>query len=320
MSPGMGGVYSQIRNLSKAFYFALSLFGIACSAPSSNGTSFNELKIQQSIDQVNLALSQDDCSSAVASIAPIFESSSTRDDVRLATAHAYACYTGFKLFTFISDLTSFTGNLAGGGFWEFLVQAFPSTLTPGDQVYESSQSSMRALLAVVNTGTPTLGEGWVNLNTPNPGSLILNQRKDSSNTFLPFMAMASLGSLLSRYGVPDSSSRQTQVLPWDNPTQTQGNGCAFASSALLFLDSLSYLQSYSSSAAGEAYGQIQSYLSTALDGACAVGCVSCGGSVSCSSCPFLLRDQSQCAGTVTDVYSCAAAGIGALVNFDWQGP
>ena len=318
MSPRNGETRSKAYFLNYALIFLLGVLVSACSAPSSNGSSFNELKIQESLDQVNISLSRQDCGTAVASITPIFQSSSTREDVRLATAHSYACYTGFELFTFISSLLHFSGNFASGGLWEFLVQVFPSTLSPGDIVFESAQSSIGAILSLVNSGVPQVGEGWVNLNTPNPGSLVLAQRKDSANTFLPFMAMASMGALLSRYGVPDSAFHQTQNLPWTDPTQTQGNGCAFASSSLLFLDSLTHLLVPSSASAGAAYTMIQSYLQTGLDAACAAGCLSCG--LSCTSCPFLLRDQSQCNGTNTDVYSCAAAGISNLVNLDWQGP
>ena len=321
MAPGKGDLQPLKRGFSAALGVILGSIFFACSAPQSGGGSFNELKIQESIDAVNLALSHQDCASALTVIQPIFESSSSRDDVRLATAHANACYTGFSLFSFLQNLTTFSGNLGGGGLWSFLVKQFPSRAVPGDAVVESSKNAMDALLAMTLPGLPRQTFGWVNLTTENPGSLILSQRQDAANSLLPFMAMANMGSLLSRNGVPDSSFHQTQELTWLDPTKTKGDGCSFASSLLLFVDSIGYLQSVSSTAAASAYSQMSHYLSVGLDAACAYGCATlCEDATLCTSCPFLLRDRTQCSGTATDAYSCAAAGIARFVDLDWQGP
>lgn len=273
------------------------------------------------IDAVNRALSVQDCGTALQQIQPIYESADSDNEIRLAAASVYGCFAGIQILPLIQDLIDFNGDLGGAGFWEFLAKEFPSTATPADDKKpQAAMNGLDALFAATKSGIIILPSSLVNQKTFNPGSILSSDRVDDSNSYLPFMSMALIGTLQNRYGSPDSNHHQTVLLPWEDPTKIKGDGCAFASGLLNLLDGMQFVAKSATSQVSTVYNKINTFLSTALDAGCSVGCTLCGGSVSCSTCPTSLRDRTSCAGTNTDTTSCAASGIIKFVNTSWQGP
>ncbi len=291
----------------------MSLGGWACSGPAATSS-------EVIVDRVNLALSQFDCSSAYLSVYPVYESSQSDNDIRLAMASTYGCYAGVNILGIVRSLTEYGGVLSGGGLWAFLVQTFPSVAVPDDKKPQSAEYGLDAVMAAISPGVFPTEASLYRKDTYNPGSLSYHDRISTANAFQTFLGMALIGSLLSRYGLPDANYHQTVLLPWTTAAATAGDGCALASGILHFSDGLEFLSSISGVALSGFYGTIQSFLDTVVDAACKAGCNSCGGSVSCETCPLSLRDRSSCTGSSTDVNSCAAAGIARMVNLTWQGP
>lgn len=230
----------------------------------------------------------------------------------------YGCYTGLKVFSLLGDLIAFPGEVGGAGLWEFLAQEFPSTST--DSILQSAKNGSDAMLASVKDATIISDSYEVNSDTYNPGSLLYLDRVDDANTYLTLLSMAVVGSLENRYGAPSPNYHKSVPLPWTTAALTEGDGCAFAAALLNMSDGFAFLGSRTSSGVGEAYTQVHTFLNLALDTACAAGCTACGGGVSCTSCPYSLRDRSTCTGVNTDTNSCATAGIITFVNASWAGP
>jgi hypothetical protein len=292
------------------------LGGCSVSTP---GDSINKSGV---IDSVNRSLSIQDCGSALQQIQPVYQSSQSDNDIRIATASVYGCFAGIQVLPLIQDLIDFPGDIGGSGIWEFLAKEFPSTTTPSDDKKpQAAMNGLDALFAALKPGIVLIPSTLVNSGTSNPGSILATDRIDDSNSYLPFMSMALIGTLQNRYGKSDSSYHQTVDLPWTTADQTKGDGCAFASALLSLQDGIKFVSASAPSNVATTYGKINTFLSTALDAACNVGCtIICGGSVTCTTCPTNLRDRNSCTGTNTDANSCATAGIIKFVNTSWQGP
>ncbi|MFZ9596353.1 MAG: hypothetical protein ACO3A2_09780 [Bdellovibrionia bacterium] len=299
-------------------FLLLSQAGIlGCSSPSydTSTTVANSLKISNSIAIVNQSLSSGNCAAALAEISPLYTSVSTNNDIRFATANTYACSAGVNIMQIFSDLISF-GDLSGSMFWKFLVQEFPSVASPDDKKPLSAELGMDALFAMTRSGIIIGTSDQVNASGRNPGSILVTDRTNQANSYLTFLSMALMGSLLDRYGAPDASHVKTSNLPWTTPAATVGDGCSFVSGLLNFYDSLPYILGASSSTSVQsAYQSIDSFLSLGLDTACSAGCTLCG--LSCTSCPRTLRNRDSCTGQNSDANSCAAAGVTAFVNAGW---
>ena len=242
----------------------------------------------------------------------------------MATAATYGCFAGVRLLNVVEDLISFDGDLAGSGFWEFLAQEFPSVSTPfDDKKPQSAMNGLDALMSVLLPGIVTIPSLMINSTSFNPGSLLTQDRTADSNSYLIFLSMGLLGSLESRYGLPTSNYHKSIDLPWATAENTVGDGCAFASGLLNLYDGLTYVGNNSAPSVAEIYQTIASFLSDGLDASCTIGCQTCaalGASVSCTSCPTTLKNRDSCTGAITDVNSCAAAGIVMFVNATWSGP
>jgi hypothetical protein len=299
----------------------------ACSSGSDPLTSLGRQSI---LDQVNQALNDGDCATAVMKIGPLYNSVNTDNDVRMIAASAYVCYAGMNFFAFLNDLTSNAGSLAGQPFWEFLTRTFPSTVG-ADHVVEGALLSSDALMAVLQPGIPILPADFFNYPGNNPASLNLNDRTNDANSYLAFVAMAAVGGLQSRYGAPYANGRKSQNLTWNTAAAVDANGCAYASAIVNLVDSLGPL-SNSSTAMRTNLLAIQAALEVPIFHACDIGCQNsapawggpqsgCTVTTACASCPTGLRDRSACTGVVSDQVSCAAAGIVNYMNlgaFGWK--
>lgn len=293
------------------------IFILSCADYSSQSTSDPVLKFA-AIDAAKIALSQGDCGRALAKITPFYQSIDTDNTVRLMSAAAYGCFAKVNLFKIIQDLVSFSGDFSGSGFWEFIAMEFSSVAYPDDKVTQSGFNATDALLSVIHFGNILLPAYLVNSSSPNPGSLLVGDRQNESNFQLIFVSMSVMGSLLSRYGQPLPNYHKSIPVPWSVATSMKGDGCAFSAGLLHFSDAVSWSAASLSSEIAPFFSSIQSLLNTVLNTGCSLGCTACG--LTCTACPVNLRDRTSCSGVATDINSCAAAGIAAVVNASWNGP
>lgn len=310
--------------LTRAFVLPLiTFFASACSGAgyeSATSTVANAFQIQSALDTVNVLLSTKNCFGAVSTIYSLYNSANSNNQIRMAAASAYGCSSKIDLFLVMNDLVSSNRDLAGSGFFEFLAVEFASVASPDDKVPQSAEFGIDAVFATLKPGTILATATTVNSTSYNPGSIIVADRLDDANAYLTFLSMALMGSLQSRNGAVLSNGHKGQDLPWSSATETKGDGCAYASAVLNFIDGLNFLQSQAPSSAAAQFTKIANFFNAGLDQACSFGCTLCGGSVSCTSCPRSLRDRSSCTGLATDTNSCAAAGIAYFVNQVWTGP
>ena len=298
------------------------LFGLiflsGCGSPGYDSLGrANSLQISAVLDGAVESLNKGDCTGAFSLLLPFYNSSNSTNDIRMMTASTYGCQAKLKVLNVALDLSKLNVSIAG--FWGFAVQEFPSVSSPDDGVPTAAEAGIDAAISAMNLGVSVTGSNFINTGGNNPGALRVTDRIGSANTYLPFLSMALIGSLLNRNGAPNASYQRTQAIPWLTASSTSGDGCALASATLYFYDGVSYLASASTGSLSQVYSGLGTLFSTALDAACAFGCATCGGSVSCSSCPQTLRDRTSCTGSSTDVNSCAAAGINRFINITWAG-
>lgn len=304
----------------------------ACSSPPSDGsTSVSKRGILRDVDN---ALTNEDCATAVALIEPLLNSASTDNEVRLKAASAYGCYARVNFFSLVGDLLSAGPSLAGSALWSTLTQLFPST-AGSDYVPEGALLAIDALQATLTPGALVLPVNKVNAGSYNVGSVFTTDRTSDANIYLAFIAMAGIGGLQNRYGSPDPGTFiKTVDLPWTTAVSMAGSsdGCAYASSVLNMVDAIESAQYYVSDELAQVYANMAATFNTALDTACTIACenrmptvpesaiVGAGWTVSgctvgtCSECPSSLRARANCTGAVDDLSSCAAAGIVNFIN------
>ncbi len=255
---------------------------------------------------------------AYSTIYPLYNSINTNNRVRSAMAATYACYSNVNIFKILSDTIDFPGDLGGSGLWEFFAKEFPSTANPDDKRPQAALNGMDAVMSIISPTMITVPGYMVNSTSYNPGSLLYTDRIDDANALLTFLGMSFVGSMENRFGLPTSNYHKSVALPWADATLTKGDGCAFAAALLHISDGISYISDSAPANVSESYSTIKEFLIPSMNTGCAAGCLLCG--ISCSACPISLRDRTSCTGEVTDINSCAAAGIIAFVNSSWQGP
>ena len=315
------GVKIQIRLVLKIIFGIFLIILLGCSeAGFDSAGNANALQKQYVLDAVNIALSTGDCATALAKVYPIYNSSVSDTDIRLATAASYGCSAGISVFTVIDNLISFPEPLGGPGFWDFLVFQFPSVSSPDDKKPTAALLGLNALFSTINPGTILASPYLVNSGTVNPGSLLTADRTSDANTYLMFMGMSLMGTLMNRYGSPSANHHKGNPVPWTTPATAKGDGCRFASGLLNFYDGITYIGNNAPSQVQSIYNSITSFLSSSLDQACALGCTLNGCNSVCSNCPTTLRYGENCTGVNTDANSCAAAGLATFLNSSWAGP
>jgi hypothetical protein len=272
------------------------------------------------IDKANKALSTGDCQTAISTLQPIFDSSQSNNEIRIAMAAAYGCYSGLNFFGLLNALTTSTQLGSLSGFWRFSSGQFPSSATPiDDRKPATAAKAIDALLATLNPGTVLLPALSVNTTTPNPGSLVPGDRTSEANTFLTFTSWTLIGTILHRYGEPDEENAPTVHLPWVDANTVDADGCMLVSAILNYTDGLAVLSEQSEGPVGTALGLLGTLLSAGMDQGCKLGCLLCAPQgVSCTACPLTLRDRNTCEGSNTDTNSCAAAGLLLGVDAAWH--
>ena len=310
----------MVEKIISSLCIAVGITLSGCSGPGYDftGTTANSLLVQGAVDSANIALSHMDCGTAYGAVYSLYDSTNTNNDVRSAMAATYGCFATVNVLNIVEDMLNFAGNLGGAGFWSFLAQEFPSSAN--DKIPQSAEYGTDALMSVLNPATILVPADVINSTSNNPGSVLYTDRTGASNSLLVFISMSLMGSLENRYGLPSPNYDKSQPLPWTSATETQGDGCAFASGLLNFMDGINFISTNASQNVAAIYSKIQTFLDTSINAACQIGCLICGGSVSCTTCPLTLRSRASCTGLSTDVNSCAASGIATFVNSSWPGP
>jgi hypothetical protein len=292
----------------------------ACGSPGydSTNTIANSILIFGTVEQVNVSLSTQSCNAALAQILPLYDSINTNNDIRLATAASYGCTAKVNIFKILSDMTK-SSDLGGSGLWKFLSSEFPSVASPDDKIPTAAGLGIDAAMAAVPPGTLIVPANAINATGKNPGSMLMGDRITNANSYITFLSMSLMGSLLYRDGKPLASTQiKTVPLPWQTAATAVGNGCAFASALLNFFDGLDAITGASPATVQASYRVISSFLTAGVNTACGLGCsLICGGASTCTSCPATLRDRNSCTGLTTDANSCAAAGLAAFVSSSW---
>ena len=231
---------------------------------------------KSAIEQANFYLSNGECENARTAIDPLYSSSQVTDEVRIIMASTYACQGGFKLLSFMS-------NIAGASnFFSGMVKSLSSSA--GD-------------------GTPTKYYSAVDVMTGSGARLSAAQRTTRENTFMVFLQMGVIASILRNYGSPDTSGNQTAALVYNtamNPAGEMANedACALTAAVGILVDSY-VSSSLSDSDSGAVYGSLNSV------------CVAAG----LASCNVLNKDRSLCDGT--NANSVVAAAVVSGVDAGW---
>ncbi len=292
----------------------------ACGSPGydSTNTIANSILISGAVDQVNVSLSSQACNAALAGIQPLFDSVNTNNQIRMAMAASYGCSAKVNIFQIVSDLSR-APDLGGSGLWKFFSTEFSSVASPDDKVPTAAGLGIDAAMAAVYSGSIFVPTLEINSTTHNPGSLLYTDRVGDANSYIAFLSMALIGSVLSRGGLPDPVTHvKTVPLPWQSADLTVGDGCGLASGLLNFFDGIDSISRASPASIRTSYVTISTFLSGAMDVACGLGCsFFCADASLCTVCPPTLRDRNSCTGSFTDPNSCAAAGIAAFVSGSW---
>jgi hypothetical protein len=313
-------------------YLILSLLLVHCSQIS---------KEAQVVSNVTIALNANDCSVALLAALPTYQSKDSTNAVRFSTAQAYACNANVNFFDLLSSLKTLSGLTGTGAFVKILVNAFPSVETPiDDKIPQNAINSLDALFAMVRKEAVLTPTYTIYPSSYNPGSLIRSDRESDANFFMVFVSMSLMGSLLYRYGKPDSNNNKTvSILPWalavdpssaasvaaivgsvtGIPWSTQGtiaqDGCAIVSGFLNFVDGLDEVIAIATESSG-GYSGFSTALQSVLNVGCVAGCLACG-ITTCTECPKTLRHYSACNNTAGDLNTCAALGLLSAINASW---
>lgn len=193
---------------------------------------------------VETYLSQGACSPALTEILPLYNSSNTDNDVRMAMASVYACEGGFNFFNFLNGAQN--ANFSSPGvFFELFATEFPSKNNLSDKIVESAGFGIDALQSVISPGQVLIPGDLFNTTTPNESSLLYSDRTHDSNEYLFYMAMVAMGGLENRVGATAAGKpTNNPPLPWITSATagmatTAGattSGCEFASALVNLAD------------------------------------------------------------------------------------
>ncbi|MGE3260360.1 MAG: hypothetical protein AB7K68_01140 [Bacteriovoracia bacterium] len=225
------------------------------------------------IDEANFFLSQENCGAAMEAIDPLFSSPHVDDEVRVIKSSAYACYGKFRLLTMASSISG-TSNFFTG-----------------------------MVKAVIDGGGQGNFYSATDVITQNGARLAADQRTSRENTYMVFLQMGVIGSILKAYGSPDPSGAKTVALSYatgSNPAGEMENVDACALTAALGILSDSFNHS-----------SLNDDDSTALKNSLNSICTGAG----LSSCAVLNKDRSLCDGT--NASSVTAEAVVGGVNASW---
>lgn len=331
-----------------ALVILMLVIGSACGAPRYDASTFQGKTAI--LDAVKIALTNDDCASAIINIEPLYNSAYTDNKVRMARASSQACAGGLdNLFKFIGDLADNAGSLAGPGFWKTMTKLFyKSNPDKLDSRITATWNATDAAMSVINLGTVISTLSQVNAGTQNVGSLVAGDRDPDANAFLMFLSMAVMGNMQARYGAPNPTTfakgqnlgaTASDPTGWTKVSNMDEYGCAYSAGILNFLDSIDAVSTQLTGKLATTMAQLGSTFGKAMALACTAGCTGttfntityntgcvftdtqCAGTTS-RVCPLALRDRTACTNSISNRASCSAAGIATFVSQDpalgWQ--
>jgi hypothetical protein len=228
------------------------------------------------IDDANFHLSKGECSAALASILPLYQSTYVDDEIRLVTASAHACEGTFNLL-----------NLAGG---------LSSAANP-------FQGLAKSLSNKPNDGARAAMYRANDVLTKNGTALGASLRSPAANSYMVFIQLGIIGTVIRNYGSPALDGAQGANLVYDvssNPAGEVSNedACALAASLGNIVDSFVH--------SGLVDESIKSF-SDQLENICVTN--------TGQSCSVLSQSRSACDGTNTA--SIAAQGVVTGINAGW---
>lgn len=237
----------------------------------------NERGRRARIDDANFYLSKQQCDSALDAIGPVYSSPYVDEEVRIIMASAYACKGGFNALTL-------AGNLTGASNY-FNVVAKTMDNLPNDNKRNAMYNSMDVL---TETGT----------------KLNASSRTASVNTYMVYIQLGVIGTILRNYGSPSSTGAQGANLTYDAIAGTLAgemsdvDACALAGAFSILTDSYSGSNFSDSDTAA---------LTTSLNAVC----VSAG----LASCSVINKDRTLCDGTNANTVN--AVAVVNAVNTAW---
>ncbi|NDG85420.1 MAG: hypothetical protein EBX52_10360 [Proteobacteria bacterium] len=282
------------------------------------------------------ALTQQDCASALLNSKKLFDSPYTDNRVRMLYANALACRAGFRMYDVMSELTSFSSPNAIGQF----PRVFPSTA--GDQKLESGWLAQDVVQSILTPGSVVGAFDQISAFANNPGSVLASDRTSDSNYYGFYMSMMVIGNTLSRYGNTSATTGagwgQGTDLVWTDKDSVKndptGSACGLASAFLNFIDGYNQVQAsgifgVGGAALGVMITGLDTIVVTGGTGACAasggiyycekfydpVGPSSVGTVLRCAQGKERLRYRGACA--ERDESALVAAGMLQCVNTIW---
>lgn len=259
--------------------FFLALIAAVLAACGNRFDLSTERGRQARIDDANYHLSKGECSSAHSAIDPLYNSSHVDDEVRLIKASAYACDGGFELLTLAASFVGATNY--------FKAIAKSMNNTAGD-----------AKRTAMYNAADVLTESGTKINA--------SQRSRRVNTFMVFLQLGTVGTILRNYGSPATDGTQGANLVYiangaaDPGEMSNTDACALTASLAIITDSYA-----NSSLSDSDTAAVNDTLNTA--------CVNAG----LASCSVANKDRSVCTGAGADPNSVNAANIVTQVNNDW---
>jgi hypothetical protein len=222
-------------------YFLCAAMLTACGMPAADPTSAQGKRAI--LDDVNIYLSAGNCSAALNEILPLYNSTNTDNDVRMAMASVYGCNAGFNFFGFFSKVGSL--NFSNNALFELFATEFPSQNVLSDKVVESAGFGIDALMAILAPGQVLIPGDLFNTTTNNQGSLLFTDRTFDANLYSFFITMTAMGGLENRVGAAaNGAPLNSPPLPWIT-SSTAGmataagltaSGCEYASALVNVAD------------------------------------------------------------------------------------
>jgi hypothetical protein len=199
----------------------LSAIGIGILIISGCGNRYDlstERGRQARIDDANYHLSQGNCGAALEAIEPAFQSPGVDDEIRIVRASALACSGTFNLLNLVA-------NIAGtSNFLSAIAKSMRNSA--GDGARSSMYGAMDTL-------------------TRNGSLANASARSTPVNTYMVFVQMGVVGSILRNYGSPTADGAKGTNLIYDasgSPAGEMSNedACALSSSLAIIADSYLY--------------------------------------------------------------------------------
>ena len=271
------------------------------------------------------ALTVGDCTSAIELSTKLYDSAYSDNDVRMLYASSHACNIGIKLYDLLVNFTSLSFSNSDDVFRAF-VKLFPSR-SALDTKLQSSWLAIDALQSILKSGVVVGPADATSLGGNNPGSLLYRDRTDDANTYLLFLAMASVGTALNRYGYTSAQTpsalgyHQSVDLVWTTQALVQADttyaACSLAAAMYNLFDSITATSAIVSSNIGVSLSKITSLLQSATDTAALTNCLVSypGMNSACNAAIARLRYRGAC--IEQGPAAAAASGVIAVINAGW---